>query len=60
MSYLPLHEEVQSIVKISPHIRVEVNPANTFWVRRGVHIVQPGKEARPSIHDNISEKANGE
>ena len=53
--YLLLHEEVQPIIKISPHIRVEMDPANTFRMWRGGHIVQAGKEARQAVHHHISE-----
>ena len=53
--YLLLHEQVQSIIKISPHIRVEMNPTDTLGVRRGGYIVKISKEAGTAVHYNISE-----
>ena len=28
-----LHEQVETIVKVAPHVRIEMDPANALWVR---------------------------
>ena len=28
-----LHEQVEPVVKVAPHVRIEMDPANVLWVR---------------------------
>ena len=43
------------IVKITPHVRVEVYTTDALGMRRGVNIVQSCQVAGPAVHHNVSE-----
>ena len=50
-----LHEQVEAIVKVAPHVRVEMDPADALWVGGSSHSVQFGQKTAPAIHHHISE-----
>ena len=49
-----LHEQVEAVVKVAPHVRVEMNPPNALWVRGSLDPVQLGNKAAPPVHYNVS------
>ena len=50
-----LHEQVEAIVKVAPHVRVEMDPADALWVGGSSHSVQFGQKTAPAVHHYISE-----
>ena len=49
-----LHEQVEAVVKVAPHVRVKMNPPDALWVRGSLDPVQLGNEAAPTVHHNVS------
>ena len=49
-----LHEQVEAVVKVAPHVRVKMNPPNALWVRGSLYPVQLGDKAAPTVHYNVS------
>ena len=49
-----LHEQVEAVVKVAPHVRVEMNPPDALWVRGSLDPVQLGDKAAPTVHYNVS------
>ena len=49
-----LHEQVEPVVKVAPHVRVEMNPPDALWVRGSLDPVQLGDKAAPTVHYNVS------
>jgi len=59
--YLLVHEFVESVIKVSPHVGVEMNSSNTFRMRWRRNIVgqneSPGQAVEKDILD-LEELAN--
>ena len=53
-----LHEQVEAIVKVAPHVRVEMDSSNALWMRRYVQPVQLGHKTAPAVHHHIPEILN--
>ena len=49
-----LHEQVEAVVKVAPHVRVKMNPPDALWVRGSLDPVQLGDKAAPTVHYNVS------
>ena len=50
-----LHEQVEAVIKVAPHVRVEMDSSDALWVRGRVHPVQLGHETAPAIHHHMPE-----
>ena len=48
-----MHEFVEPVVKVSPHVRVEMDPSDALRMRRGRHVV--GEEEGPgqSVEEDV-------
>jgi hypothetical protein len=50
---LLVHEQVEAVVEVAPHVRVEVDPSDALRMRRGRNVVGENEGSREPVEDDV-------